>query len=154
MRAARFVIAVACVLGPARLAAATVLQGGNVCHAALDSIEIVDRNQYGVANASSTNTAWVWCPLDRFSDVGDTLQVHVYDRHPSQNVDCYGLTLDADGDILDEVDNSSTGSSSAVQTISLLNFSRSGNMVVACSLPPLPSPGAHSYVTSFSWLIH
>ncbi len=125
---------------------------GNFCVPNQGDINRIQRNQYGVHNTSSSNTAFVQCPFNlpfngtlRVSSV----YVTVYDRHPSQDVTCTLIGVGLEGSTLWSRSASSSGSSASH---TFLSFSPPNQFVatmnMTCSLPPITNSGV-SHVTTY-----
>lgn len=131
---------------------------GNVCSAVASDVSIVDRDQYGVHNTSTSATATVYCPILKQTsgdEIGSVLRAMVYDRNSTSNVSCTFNILDNSGaNVTGGSDTkSSSGSQSSYQNLDFsgITASTSGNMVVVCTIPPVQS-GSFSHVAEFHWI--
>jgi len=133
---------------------------GNVCQpVTAGDTDRIARDQYGVRNTEITNVAHVWCPIMKRTsgdESGNVLAAVVYDRNTSSNVTCTFAILDNDGNPVsggvDTKSSTSSGSSSQLLRFTGITAAESGNMGVACDIPPATAGGALSYVTEFHWV--
>ena len=124
-----------------------VFYHGTICHPVNASRNIVEYNQYGVYNMSTTAVAKVECPVPTY--LNDELgaffyaRVTVFDRHTSANVSCTLRRLDnTDGGIYFQQTKSSTGGGAGAGPQQLQFFepnspvTAKGYWHLECSLPP------------------
>lgn len=132
--------------------AADVMYHGNFCSPNRSYVNIIERNQYGVHNTSSSSSATVQCPFYLPFNASlrvNRVEVTVYDRHPNANVSCTLLGVTFAGNTLWTRSASSSGSGASHQ---LLIFSPPSSfthtMNMSCSIPAITSSGI-SHVTTY-----
>jgi len=132
--------------------AADVIYHGNFCAPNRNSVNLVERNQFGVSNASSSSTAFVQCPFQlpfnaalRVTNVWLT----VYDRNPSTNINCTLTGVGLEGSTIWTRTASSSGSGGPHQFLSLTPPSTFvATMNLYCSIPPT-ADSRISHVTTY-----
>jgi hypothetical protein len=132
--------------------AADVIYHGNFCTPNRTSVNLVERNQFGVNNASSVSTATVQCPFYlpfsaalRVSNVWLT----VYDRNPSSNINCTLTGVGLEGSTIWTRTASSSGSSAVHQFLSFSPPSAFvATMNMSCSIPAATASGV-SHITTY-----
>lgn len=132
--------------------AADTIYHGNFCAPNRTSVNLVERNQFGVNNASSITTASVQCPFNlpfnaalRVTNVWLT----VYDRNPSTNVECTLRGVGLEGSTIWTRTASSSGSGASHQFLSLTPPSAFvATMNLSCTLPTATASGV-SHLTTY-----
>ncbi len=132
--------------------AADVVYHANICSPTKNSVNLIERSQFGVNNTSNLATAFIQCPLSLPFDASlrvKSVYLTGYDRHPALNISCTLQGLGLDGKILWSQTTSSSGSGQAFQFFPVISppasFTTAMNM--SCSLPPTTNAGA-SYLTT------
>lgn len=129
---------------------------GTICKPVNASQNIVQYNQYGVHNMSTTAVATVECPVPSYlnDELGSFFyaRVTVYDRNTSKNVSCtLRRILNTDGGIYFQQTKSSTGGSPTSGPQQLQFFepnsavTAQGYWHLECTLPPKQA-GAVSHI--------
>ncbi|MEO8891458.1 MAG: hypothetical protein ABI417_07980, partial [Coleofasciculaceae cyanobacterium] len=83
--------------------AADVIYHGNYCSPNKNSVNLIERGQFGLNNTSILASAFIQCPFNLPFDVNlrvTGVYVTVYDRHPALNVTCTLLGVGLDGSTL------------------------------------------------------
>jgi hypothetical protein len=125
---------------------------GNFCVPNQGDITRIQRNQWGVNNTSSSNTAIVQCPFNLPFNANlrvNGVYATVYDRNPNVNVSCTLTGVGIEGATLWERSSSSSGSSVSHQFLSFSppsQFTHTMNMT--CTIPPVTGSG-FSHVTTY-----
>jgi hypothetical protein len=130
----------------------------NLCSPNAQSLSNITRNQYGLANTSTSSSAEVLCAVNVIPGFSSTtFFANVYNRNTTTSLACGVFELDSSGNTVASSTKSVTGSlSSGIQTITWTipttgGLALSSNMFVDCTIPPVQS-SQNSYVTSFGWL--
>lgn len=132
--------------------ASDVIYHGNFCVPNQSDVSRIQRNQWGVHNTSSSNTASVQCPFNLPYSASlrvNNVYVTVYDRNPSLNVSCTLTGVGLEGNTVWSRSSSSSGSSTTHQFLSFSPPSMFvATMNMTCSIPPTTSP-EFSHVTTY-----
>ena len=132
--------------------AADVIYHANICSPTKNSVNLIERSQFGINNTSNLVSASIQCPLNLpFNANLRVTGVYLtgYDRHPALNISCTLIGVGLDGATLWSQTTSSSGSGQAFQFFPSISppstFTAAMNM--SCSLPPTTNAGA-SYLTT------
>jgi hypothetical protein len=158
-------LAFAAVLGPSEVFADSIvgnpgfvyLHGSRCVPSSPSDAGLISYSQYGVHNDSETDTAWVTCFIGlpgrepNVPTASHRIVMNGYDRHPTQQVTCDFLLVDAVGVVAWSAFKNTTGSSTASKSFFVeFPYAFIEHFAVAsCSIPPVSS-GLNSHITSFA----
>lgn len=132
--------------------AADVIYHGNFCAPNRTSVNLVERNQFGVNNASTGSTASVQCPFQLPFNASlrvTSVFLTVYDRNPTTNINCTLTGVGLEGSTIWTRTASSSGSSATHQFLSFTPPSAFvATMNMSCSIPTATASGV-SHITTY-----
>jgi hypothetical protein len=124
---------------------------------------LISRSIYGVQNNGSVSSATVWCPVPVTVASAANSSIYnvyasfvVYDRHPSANIACTLYELNPDGNVYWSFPANSSGSSSAAQSLNVIDQNGDnlgGNYVWKCVIPPTGGGGISHLATYNTFVI-
>jgi hypothetical protein len=132
--------------------AADVMYQANICSPNKNSVNLIDRSQFGIHNTSNLSTASIQCPLSLPFDASlkvTGVYLTGYDRHPALNISCTLVGIGLDGGTLWSRSTSSSGSGQAFQFFPVLSppSTFTAAMNLSCTLPPTTTAGASHLTT-------
>lgn len=132
--------------------AADVIYHGNFCAPNRTSVNLVERNQFGVNNASNGTTASVQCPFQLPFNASlkvTNVWLTVYDRNPTTNIECTLKGVGLEGSTIWTRTASSSGSGAIHQFLSFNPPSAFvATMNMSCSIPTTTASGT-SHITTY-----
>jgi hypothetical protein len=132
--------------------AADVIYHGNFCAPNKNSVNLIERNQFGVHNTSNGSTASVQCPFQLPFNASlrvTSVFLTVYDRNPSTNINCTLMGVGLEGSTIWTRTASSSGSGASHQFLSFTPPSAFvATMNMSCTLPAA-TPSGVSHITTY-----